>query len=160
MHHLELGLFNYQLKSAKNELENIKQFTVDEFQNMIKVFIFVIEEIIIKYHKETMNANQANKLMNHWLTCFITGIRCLCNGTRLICHGLQRKVIDAEIVKYSHISKHVFIPHITLTTSETKLPFVLGHQQLPVHVAFAMAINKSQGKTSGRVGVYLPEHVF
>uniref|UniRef100_U9UVF3 Uncharacterized protein n=1 Tax=Rhizophagus irregularis (strain DAOM 181602 / DAOM 197198 / MUCL 43194) TaxID=747089 RepID=U9UVF3_RHIID len=84
----------------------------------------------------------------------------LCNGTRLICHGLQRKVIDAEIVKYSHISKHVFIPHITLTTSETKLPFVLGHQQLPVHVAFAMAINKSQGKTSGRVGVYLPEHVF
>uniref|UniRef100_U9T6Q5 Uncharacterized protein n=1 Tax=Rhizophagus irregularis (strain DAOM 181602 / DAOM 197198 / MUCL 43194) TaxID=747089 RepID=U9T6Q5_RHIID len=74
---------NAVLKSAKNELENIKQFTVDEFQNMIKVFIFVIEEIIIKYHKETMNANQANKLMNHWLTCFITGIRCICQSMEI-----------------------------------------------------------------------------
>ena len=89
MHHLDLGLFHYQvtytrellkevcgqkavdeldkrlaniprypgLKIFKHGLENIKQFTADEYRNMMKVFIFVIEGIIIKYHKETINAN-------------------------------------------------------------------------------------------------------
>ncbi|CAG8661536.1 18179_t:CDS:2 [Rhizophagus irregularis] len=50
----------------------------------------------------------------------------LCNGTRLICCGFQSKVIDAEIITGSHIGKRVFIPCITLTSSETKLPFVLS----------------------------------
>ena len=75
MHHLDLGLFNYQVtftkelfkelcnqvavneldnhllsiprfsgpKIFKNGLENIKRFTANEFQNMMKVFLFVIE---------------------------------------------------------------------------------------------------------------------
>src|SRR5215510_326404 len=94
MHHLDLGLFHYQvtytrellkevcsqkavdeldkrlanilrypgLKIFKHGLENIKQFTADEYRNMMKVFIFVIEGIIIKYHKETINANQAKRI--------------------------------------------------------------------------------------------------
>ena len=105
MHHLDLGLFNYQvtytremlkewcgqvavdeldnrlariprfpgLKIFKNGLKNIKRFTADEFWNMMKVFLFVIEGIIIKHHKESMNANQAKRsdeaLVNvyyHW----------------------------------------------------------------------------------------------
>ena len=83
MHHLDLGLFNYQvtytrdllkewcgqiavdeldnrlgkiprfpgLKIFKNGLENIKRFTANEFQNMMKVFVFVVEGIIAKYCK-------------------------------------------------------------------------------------------------------------
>src|SRR5437764_523778 len=39
------------LKIFKDGLENIKRFTADEFRNMIKVFIFVIEGLIIKYHQ-------------------------------------------------------------------------------------------------------------
>lgn len=94
MHHLDLGLFNYQvtytrellkelcgqiavdeldnrlaniprfsgLKIFKNGLENIKRFTADEFQNMMKVFIFVIEGIIKKHHKEMISENQAGQL--------------------------------------------------------------------------------------------------
>lgn len=93
MHHLDLGLFNYQvtytremlkelcgqvavdeldnrlakiprfpgLKLFKNGLENIKRFTADEFRNMMKVFLFIIEGIIIKHHKESINENQAKK---------------------------------------------------------------------------------------------------
>jgi len=45
------------LKLFKNRLKNIKRFTADEFQNMIKVFLFVIEGIITKYCKELMNEN-------------------------------------------------------------------------------------------------------
>ena len=93
MHHLDLGLFKYQvtytrkmlrelcgqivvdilndrlakiprfsgLKLFKNGLENIKRFTANKFRNMIKMFIFVIEGIIIKYHKESINKNQAKQ---------------------------------------------------------------------------------------------------
>jgi hypothetical protein len=93
MHHLDLGLFDYQvtytremlkglcgqaavdelnnrlakiprfpgLKIFKNELENIKRFTADEFRNMMKVFLFVIEGLIIKHHKESMNEKQAKR---------------------------------------------------------------------------------------------------
>jgi hypothetical protein len=95
MHHLDLGLFNYQvtftrellkelcgqvavneldnrlstiprfpgLKIFKNGLENIKRFTANEFRNMMKVFLFVIEGIIKKHHKSTV-ANVANRYDN------------------------------------------------------------------------------------------------
>ena len=105
MHHLDLGLFNYQvtytrellkewcgqiavdeldnrlasiprfpgLKIFKNGLENIKRFTADDFRNMMKVFIFVTEGIIIKHHKESIDTNHAKQadeaLVNayyHW----------------------------------------------------------------------------------------------
>ena len=94
MHHLDLGLFKYQviytremlkelcgqkavdvlddrlakilrfpgLKLFKNGLENTKRFTADDFRNMMKVFIFVIEGIIRKHHKESMNARQAKRV--------------------------------------------------------------------------------------------------
>ncbi len=84
----------------------------------------------------------------------------LCNGTRLICRGFQSKVIDAEIITGSHMGKRVFIPRITLTPSETKLPFILNRRQFPIRVAFSMTINKSQGQTLSRVGIYLPQPVF
>ena len=48
------------LKIFKSGLENIKQFTADEFRNMMKVFIFVIEGIIKKHYKPTtVNTNDA-----------------------------------------------------------------------------------------------------
>ena len=47
------------LKIFKNGLENIKRFTADEFRNMMKVFIFIIEGLIIKYHKEAISTNHA-----------------------------------------------------------------------------------------------------
>ena len=50
------------LKIFKNGLANIKRFTADEFRNMMKVFIFVIEGIIVKHHKTMINENQANQV--------------------------------------------------------------------------------------------------
>jgi hypothetical protein len=92
MHHLDLGLFNYQvtytremlkevcgqiavdeldnrlaqisrfpgLKIFKNGLENIKRFTADDFRNMMKVFLFVIEGIIIK-HQGSLGVDKAKR---------------------------------------------------------------------------------------------------
>jgi ATP-dependent DNA helicase PIF1 len=49
----------------------------------------------------------------------------LCNGTRLICHALQNKVIEAEIITGFQVGCCVFIPQITLSLSNSSLPFVL-----------------------------------
>src|SRR3989337_3653722 len=84
----------------------------------------------------------------------------LCNGTRLICRQFQSKVIDAEIITGSHVGKRVFIPRITLTPSDSNLPFILKRRQFPVRVAFSMTINKSQGQTLNQLGIYLPQPVF
>jgi len=52
----------------------------------------------------------------------------LCNGTRLICRGLYSKVIDAEVITGPQVGRRVFIPRITLTPSDTSLPFVLSRR--------------------------------
>src|SRR5436305_9790514 len=50
------------LKVFKNGLEDIKRFIADEFRNMMKVFIFVIEGIIKKHHKAAISTNHAKRV--------------------------------------------------------------------------------------------------
>ncbi|GBC51002.1 ATP-dependent DNA helicase PIF1-like [Rhizophagus irregularis DAOM 181602=DAOM 197198] len=84
----------------------------------------------------------------------------LCNGTRMICRALQNKVIEAEIISGSHVGSRVFIPQMTLSPSDSNLPFILNRRQFPIRVAFSLTINKAQGQTLSRVGLYLPQPVF
>jgi ATP-dependent DNA helicase PIF1 len=53
----------------------------------------------------------------------------------------------------------VFIPRIDFITND-ELPFKLRRRQFPVKLSFAMTINKAQGQTLEKVGVYLPTPVF
>ena len=52
------------------------------------------------------------------------------------------------------------IPRITLQPSDSRFPFTLRRRQFPVRLAFAMTINKSQGQSLSRVGLYLPKPCF
>ncbi|CAG8505261.1 22279_t:CDS:2 [Cetraspora pellucida] len=54
----------------------------------------------------------------------------------------------------------IFLPYITLTPSNSDLPFMLMCWQFPIQPAFAMIINKAQGQTLNRVGIYLQTLVF
>ena len=54
----------------------------------------------------------------------------------------------------------MFIPRIQLSPDEDVFPFQWARRQFPVRVAFAMTINKAQGQTLQRVGVYLPQPCF
>ncbi|XP_056867188.1 uncharacterized protein LOC130512825 [Raphanus sativus] len=54
------------------------------------------------------------------------------------------------------ISKAVLL----ITPSDTRLPFKMRRRQLPLAVAFAITINKSQGQSLSQVGIFLPRPVF
>ncbi|CAN6860721.1 unnamed protein product [Brassica oleracea] len=54
----------------------------------------------------------------------------------------------------------VLIPRLSITPSDNKLPFKMRRRQLPISVAFAITINKSQGQSLSHVGIFLPRPVF
>ena len=82
----------------------------------------------------------------------------LCNGSRLIVKELHENIIVAETIT---IDKHsVLIPRIKLAPSDINLPFILEHRQFPVRLAYSMTVNKAQGQTFDKVGIYLPAPVF
>ena len=63
---------------------------------------------------------------------------------------LSKKISSGE-----HICRIVFNPLMTLQPSDGDHPFEWQRHELPVSVAFAITINKSQGQTYKCVGVWL-----
>ncbi|XP_035838014.1 uncharacterized protein LOC110900424 [Helianthus annuus] len=84
----------------------------------------------------------------------------LCNGTRLQVKKLHNRVIEAEIISGSNIGTCTYIPRLNLIPSDKKIPFSFQRRQFPLAVCFAMTINKSQGQSLSRVGLYLKQPVF
>ena len=68
----------------------------------------------------------------------------LCNGTRLRVLKMFTNFIEAEILIGFAAGNKVFIPNIPLSPSDTNLPFKLERTQIPIRLAYAMTIEKSQ----------------
>ena len=86
--------------------------------------------------------------------------RGLCNGTRLILKRMHDYVLDGEVLTGPNKGQRVLIPRIKLAPSDVALPFTLQRTQFPIRLAYCMTINKSQGQTFDRLGIYLPSPVF
>eukprot|EP00794_Sanderia_malayensis_P017148 gene17148-biopygen14755 len=84
----------------------------------------------------------------------------LCNGTRLIVRHLKQHVLTADIITSAHRGQQVMIPKITMSCSESSLPFTLSRKQFPIRLAYCLTINKAQGQSLKYVGIYLPQPVF
>ncbi|CAH9082047.1 unnamed protein product [Cuscuta epithymum] len=84
----------------------------------------------------------------------------LCNGTRLLVTRLGKNVIEAQMLSGPTAGQKHFIPRLTLTPSDVKLPFTFQRRQFPLMVSYAMTINKSQGQSLENVGIFLRRPVF
>ncbi|KAI3737233.1 hypothetical protein L2E82_27230 [Cichorium intybus] len=84
----------------------------------------------------------------------------LCNGTRLQVISLRNRVIEAQVISGTNTGNRVFIPRMSLTPTDKKIPFKFQRRQFPLAVCFAMTINKSQGQSLSKVGLFLKEPVF
>jgi ATP-dependent exoDNAse (exonuclease V) alpha subunit len=73
---------------------------------------------------------------------------------------MHRYCLALTYISGNKVGHSVLIPRMDLNPSDNSLPFSFVRRQFPVKVAYAVSINKSQGQTLDRVGVYLPDHVF
>ena len=114
-----------------------------------------IEESSLPQHKLTIKINQPIILLRN-----IAQAEGLCYGTRLIIRGLHHNFLDAEIGIGKNSGKRFFIPKLAITPSDSDSPISIKRVQLPIRSAFCMTINKSQGSTLKKVGIFLNEPVF
>ena len=84
----------------------------------------------------------------------------LMNGTRLQITEMHDFMVKAKVITGEKVGRTVMIPRLSITPSDKKLPFKMRRRQLPISVAFAITINKSQGQSLSQVGLYLPRDVF
>jgi ATP-dependent DNA helicase PIF1 len=131
--------------------EHIPDFDVlypTEFLNSIDANNFPRHKIVLKKGVIVMLLRNLNQNMG------------LCNGTRLLVLQLGKRILECMILIGSKIGEKVFIPRIALNTTDVKWPFTLQRRQFPVRICYAMTVNKSQGQTLFRVGLYLKMPVF
>ena len=83
------------------------------------------------------------------------------NGTILKVLELGSRLIKAKIMNGSNAGDTMFIPCIKLYANESsQMPFRLIRTHFPIKPAFALTINKAQGQTLEKMGLYLPKAVF
>lgn len=62
-------------------------------------------------------------------------------------------ILEAEVLTGQNADNKILIPRLSLTPSD-RLPFKFQWKQFP-QVSYAMTINKSQGQSLKRVGLFL-----
>lgn len=83
----------------------------------------------------------------------------LCNGTRIRVTELLDHLIKGVIISGKFKKTPVVIPRIGLYSDDQE-PIRFKRQQFPLRLAFALTINKAQGQTLEKVGIYLKNPVF
>ena len=84
----------------------------------------------------------------------------LCNGTRLVVLEMNKYFIYAKIMSGFKTGTTVFLPRMNLSPAEHEFPFNMTRKQFSVRLGSAMTINKSQGQSFDKVGLYLSSPVF
>ena len=72
----------------------------------------------------------------------------IANGIRLIIRKTMERCLETVISTGSRKGEILYLPMISLTPSDTELPFTFTRRQFPIKPAMAMTINKSQGQVS------------
>jgi hypothetical protein len=90
----------------------------------------------------------------------------LCNGTRLVVTKISRSKgeppVTAKIITGVDVGRLVDINYQSHSQIVTigNVEISLTRNQLPIQLAFAMTINRAQGQTFDKVGIFLREPAF
>lgn len=84
----------------------------------------------------------------------------LCNGTRMMVTKCFKYCVPCEVISGSFVGTKHFIPRMECCPSDSKLPFKLIRNQMPLQICYAMTINKSQGQSLEMVDLFLRKSIF
>ncbi|KAI7956604.1 hypothetical protein MJO28_003699 [Puccinia striiformis f. sp. tritici] len=85
----------------------------------------------------------------------------ICNGSRVLVTGIGDTYICGRLMSGPFVGNDVQLPRVKLHhKSSARAGLSFYHWQFPISPAYAMSVNKSQGQTLSRVGVYLATDVF
>lgn len=85
----------------------------------------------------------------------------LCNGTRFTVTQIGRHVLKLKrLITFNGRLDEVFLPKMKMRSDEVAIAGAIERYQYPVCLAAAITINKSQGQTIERVGLFLQKPVF
>jgi ATP-dependent DNA helicase PIF1 len=118
-------------------------------------FLNTIVDSSLPLHKLSLKFNQPIILLRN-----IAQSEGLCNGTRLIVKAMHSHLIEAEIATGKYKGRRYFIPKMGITPSDADTAISIKRVQFPIRSAFAMTINKAQGATLAKVGIFLNDPVF
>ena len=86
----------------------------------------------------------------------------LSNGSRLLVLELQANLIMCEILDGTFAGNKCFLSRVDIDSDKSEgrpcIRFI--RRQFPIRLAYAITIDKSQGQTFDRVGIYLERPVF
>jgi ATP-dependent DNA helicase PIF1 len=85
----------------------------------------------------------------------------ICNGTRMKLKEINRSYLKGILMTGPFRGRQIMLPRVKLHhKGSLKSGLSFYRYQFPVTPAYAMSINKAQGQTFSRVGVYLSTDVF
>eukprot|EP00501_MAST-03F_sp_TOSAG23-6_P001966 GSMAST32.ASY1.ANO1.2050.1 assembled CDS len=166
---------NIVLKNDKGEvnvdpIEKSKYYSTKAILTPKNVDVDLINLEVQKKINDFLNTLNISGLPSHEITLTVGSVCMLlrnldpdsgmCNGSRFIVTHLGTNFIKGVLANGSKKGNTIIVPRITLIPNNTRFPFTLRRRQFPIRLAFAMTINKSQGQTLERVGIYLPKGVF
>lgn len=170
---------NAILCTTNEDAKEINEYVMEQIQgdtvsylssDSVSKSMYYNHEMEHQYPTEFLNTLKHSGIPNHQLKLKvglpvmllrnINQTAGLCNGTRMIITRLGEMVSEAQVITGACIGDKVCIPQIIMTQYEPRWPFMLKRKQFPFSVCFAMTINKSQGQSLKKVGLYLPRQVF
>ena len=73
---------------------------------------------------------------------------------------MRKTILEVKVLTGPQKNEIVYLPRITLTESLKNEATELKRKQFPVNLAYALTIDKSQGQSLKRVGLYLCSECF
>jgi len=144
----EKSYYSYDtIASSSENIDELNLLYPQEFLHTLNFNGIPPHELKLKLGTPTMLLRNLNQSIG------------LCNGTRLIITQLTNKIIEGQIINSINIEK-VYIPRIEMVVHESKWLFTLKRRQFPFKICYAMTINKSQGQSLNKIGLYLDSEIF